>query len=204
MKAVIPGPHALAELEHQLLELLSAAPNGLSEYALLKQLRTCNKGFAEFDARQPLSLFRGHFLLFHALYRLRDRVRQERRGWLAIEPLAIVLHPSPAETLPMQASLAPPEADHLREWYGDWNRWETATAADVLEWLRQFRVLRQAGGQRARALAALGLQDPVDQTAIRQQYRRLAMQHHPDRGGDGLRLREINAAWAVLATRSRD
>jgi len=116
---------------------------------------------------------------------------------LAIEPLAIVLRP-PAADASAQAIFATPEAERLSAWYGDWERWRTATAAEVIEWLRQFQALRRSGGQRALALAALGLQDPVDRAAIKQQYRRLAMRHHPDRGGDGLRLRDINAAWAVL------
>jgi curved DNA-binding protein CbpA len=38
----------------------------------------------------------------------------------------------------------------------------------------------------------------VDDATIKRRYRRLAMRHHPDRGGDGVRLREINAALATL------
>ena len=197
MNATAPSPQALAALEDQLLELLSAEPAGFSEHDLLKRLRESNALFADFNAREPLSLFRSHFVLFHALYRLRDRARRERRGELAIDPLAIVLRPAAADAS-AQAIFATPEAERLSAWYGDWERWRTATAAEVIEWLRQFQALRRSGGQRALALAALGLQDPVDRAAIKQQYRRLAMRHHPDRGGDGLRLRDINAAWAVL------
>ena len=77
----------------------------------------------------------------------------------------------------------------------------TVTTAEVVEWLRQFHAARQALDQRQAALATLGLCDPVDAAAIKRQYRRLAMRHHPDRGGDGQRLREIHAALAVLASR---
>ena len=47
-------------------------------------------------------------------------------------------------------------------------------------------------------MAVLDLRDPIDAAAIKRRYRRLAMRHHPDRGGDGQRLGETNAALAVL------
>ncbi|NNG14653.1 MAG: DnaJ domain-containing protein, partial [Gammaproteobacteria bacterium] len=42
------------------------------------------------------------------------------------------------------------------------------------------------------------LDDPVSDADIKQQYRRLAMQHHPDRGGDDATLQKINAAMNIL------
>lgn len=194
----VPSPAALVELEQQLLALLEAHPVGLSEHLLLKRLREQNALFADFNARKPLSLFRCHFLLFHALYRLRDRLWSERRGQLQINPLQIVLVPhSPAE--PMAGcinSLAP--YDGLGDWYSDLARGAAVTETDVREWLNQFGGFRQAMNQRQAALAELGLQDPVNAAAIKQRYRWLVMRHHPDRGGDGARLRRINVAMAAL------
>jgi DnaJ-class molecular chaperone len=77
------------------------------------------------------------------------------------------------------------------------------SATEVVELLRQFHAASRRKDQRRAALAELGLQDPVDDATIKHRYRRLAMRHHPDRGGDGARLREINAAWALLETGSR-
>ena len=51
---------------------------------------------------------------------------------------------------------------------------------------------------REAALAELGLKDPIDDESIKQEYRRLAMQHHPDRGGDTDKLQKINDALALL------
>lgn len=194
----MPSPTALIELERQLLLLLGAHPMGLSEHALLKRLREQNTLFADFNAREPLSLFRCHFLLFHALYRLRERLWSERRGRLQIDPLRIVLIANnPAEHVADWAnSLAP--YDNLSVWYGDLAHGAMVTEADVGEWLNQFAGFRQAMNRREAALAELGLQDPVDTAAVKRRYRWLAMQHHPDRGGDGTRLRQINAAIAVL------
>jgi len=197
MNDTAPSARAVAALEEQLLAVLRAHPAGLSEHELLKRLREANPLFAAFDARQPLSLFRGHLLLFHALYRLRDRAHRERLGRLVIDPLRIVLEPS-MERSPANASLTSPDAGDLTDWYADLGRWETTTAAEVVELLRRFHAASRANDRRRAALAALGLCDPVDDAAIKRRYRRLAMRLHPDRGGDGERLREINVALAAL------
>ncbi|HRD65218.1 MAG TPA: DNA-J related domain-containing protein [Candidatus Competibacter sp.] len=200
MNDAVPSPEAVADLEAQLLVLLNGNPAGLSEHELLKCLRKTHPSFANFDARQPLSLFRGHFLLFHALYRLRDRLSRERSGRLVIGPLRIALErAAPADAAQADIlSLAPSASGDVAGWYADLRRWQATTAAEVVELLRQFHAARRANGRRQAALAELGLQDPVDDAAIKRRYRRLAMCHHPDRGGDGQRLREINAALAVL------
>lgn len=198
MNDAIPSSDALDALEIRLEELLTACPAGISEHELLKILRRELPLFATFSAREPLSLFRGHYLLFHVLYRLRDRLARERRGRLVIDPLRVVLAPAmiaePGEEI---AALALGPFDGAG-WYADLQRLTTVTAVDVVEWLRQFHAARQANEQRPAALAVLGLRDPVDAAAIKRQYRRLAMRHHPDRGGDGQRLREIHAALAAL------
>ena len=193
-----PSPAALVELESQLLLLLNAHPMGLSEHALLKKLREQNALFTDFNAREPLSLFRCHFLLFHALYRLRERLWSERRGRLQIDPLRIVLiADNPIEHVADWTNALVPY-DNLSVWYGDLARGAMVTGGDVGEWLNQFAGFRQASNRREAALAELGLQDPVDTAAVKRRYRWLAMQHHPDRGGDGARLRQINGAMSEL------
>ncbi|MBE2293386.1 MAG: J domain-containing protein, partial [Phycisphaerales bacterium] len=66
------------------------------------------------------------------------------------------------------------------------------------ELLSRFHTACRRQTRRQAALATLELCDPVDGVMIKQQYRRLAMRYHPDRGGDGQHLCEINAALAVL------
>lgn len=199
MNTAIPPPEALDVLEARLEEVLAACPAGISESELLKILRREHPLFVAFNPREPLSLFRGHYLLFHLLYRLRDRLAHEQRGHLVIDPLRIALEPMMvAEPGEKRAALTPGGLD-LAAWYADLQRLTTVTAAEVCEWLRQFHAARQTQDQRQAALATLELQDPVDAAAIKRQYRRLAMRHHPDRGGDGQRLGEIHAALATLA-----
>ena len=53
-------------------------------------------------------------------------------------------------------------------------------------------------GRRGEALAVLGLSDPVDAGAIKRRYRQLAMEHHPDRGGDTAELQRLHEAMRLL------
>ncbi len=172
---------------------LERHPAGLSEYDLISALRAA--GYFSFMGPSPVPhhrLFCAHFLLFHVLYRLRDRARQAREAELEISVLKITWRPYQA------AKAAVGRPDPLRAYYLDLTNLRETAASDVDELIASFWRRLQGGERRAEALARLGLADPVDDAAIKQAYRRLAMAHHPDRGGDTEQLQAINAALAVL------
>jgi hypothetical protein len=175
-----------------LSEKLAQYPEGIDEHALLRVL--CN-GYFPFLGEspwQPHALFCAHFLLFHALYVLRDRAWQARRAHLEITPMKIRWLPYCAE----ESALTQP--DSLRDYYLDLSNLESTSERDVDELLASFWLRFQSIDQRSDALQELGLADPVDDATIKKTYRQLAMQHHPDRGGDTERLQAINAAVSVL------
>lgn len=179
--------------------MLRAHPAGLSEYELIKTLEAENQtDFCSDCLRDTLSLFQTHFLLFHALYRLHEQLWEAQTARLDIHTLCIQL-------LPFKASTSSQIADHdpLREYYLDLNNLKNAAASDVEALLTQFWSRFVGDDDRCLALATLELKDPVDWHAIKTQHRRLAMQHHPDRGGDEARLQAINAAMDILARDSR-
>lgn len=189
------GPDdALGQFQCTLLELLERHPNGISEYELFNQLSALNfPGNQESERRSALGLFRAHFALFHALYRLRDRLWDEQRAQLDINTLCIRL--SPYYT---QNSELPSRRDPLRDYYLDERHLHDTNANDVNELFEKFWRRFGSRDQRAQALDMLGLNDPVDDQTIKQTWRRLAMQHHPDRGGSLHRLQDINAALTAL------
>jgi hypothetical protein len=47
----------------------------------------------------------------------------------------------------------------------------------------------------------LGAGDGASREEIERRYKRLARDHHPDRGGDEERMKSINEAWGVLGDR---
>ena len=172
---------------------LDAHPAGIREYDLIGSLK--KRGFFEFlpaPPANPLDLFRAHFLLFHALYELGDRLANTRQALLEIGTLCIRLHPWSAG----DTSITLP--DPLRAYYLDWKNLDDKTEGDVCHLIASFWKQLGKFDKRDEALAELGLEDPVDDETIKLTWRRLAMEHHPDRGGDNERLQAINAAIDCL------
>lgn len=56
----------------------------------------------------------------------------------------------------------------------------------------------RARSAREEALAVLGLRDSATEWQIKSAYRRLATEHHPDRGGDVTIMQRVNAAYSLL------
>lgn len=187
---------AINHLVSRLYEVLKAAPAALREHELLAMLN--QQGFSEFGDqiyRDNHSLYQTHFLLFHCLYKLRDQLREQKSAELEIHCLNIRLHLYSEPDIVTQLLQ---QQDPLRDYYLDLNNLENTSAEDVEELIYGFWQHFSVNDQRQQALEVLGLSDPVEYTEIKAQYRRLAMEHHPDRGGDGEILQAINAAMRVL------
>ncbi|RFA31475.1 hypothetical protein CAI21_00080 [Alkalilimnicola ehrlichii] len=183
-------------LQNAVLDVLHRHPQGISEFELIRSLEDVEAiGIEQNSLRDPLSLFRTHFILFHYLYRLRERLRREGQD-LDIHCLRIALKPyRTAEAGALDAY------DSLAAYYLDLANLESVDAEDVEALLAAFWRRFRGRDQRAQALAVLGLQDPVAAAEIKQQYRRLVMRHHPDRGGEKETLQALNEAMAVLEIR---
>lgn len=190
------APVSLEALEEDLLARLERHPGGISEFDLLQALRAEGHVITHGADDDPADhrLFQQHFRLFHLLYRLRDRCHAEERARLEINPLCIRLHPYRTG-----GSTLPEHGDPLREYYLDLGNLHDTSAADVDDMLGRFWVRMQGLEQRSAALRVLGLEADADYEQARERYRKLAMEHHPDRGGDTRRLQEINSAMEALA-----
>jgi DnaJ-domain-containing protein 1 len=178
-----------------LLEVLRARPAGLSEYELMTALDARGEdGFGKQRLRDNLPLFQTHFLLFHNLYALRENLIRQGEYGLEISALKIRLLSIREEDA---NSLG--QHDPLRDYYLDLKNLENTTPEEVEQLLSNFWERYLSNDERREALETLGLEDPVDWPTIKQQHRRLAMEHHPDRGGDEARLQAINIAMDKLA-----
>ncbi|NOX76469.1 MAG: DnaJ domain-containing protein [Gammaproteobacteria bacterium] len=182
-----------------LLTVLRAHPAGLSEFELITRLQASGESAFKKDClRNTLSLFQSHFFLFHSLYRLRDQLWESGEARLDIHTLRIQLLPA---TLKHNAQLA--EHDPLRGYYLNLDNLENTDETDVKHLLNSFWKKFMRDDERLQALRVLELEAPANWAEIKTQHRRLAMQHHPDRGGDERRLQEINVAMDVLALGER-
>ena len=184
----------LAYLENMLLNILQEQEDGLREYDLIEIMAT--QGVEDFEGeiyQDRLTMFQRHFLLFHCLYRLRDRLLSHKEGDLEIHCLKIKLIPFEFEDTQF-----PCPTDALRDYYLDLTNLIRTTASDVDVLLDHFWVRYVAADNRKDALKVLGLADPVSLGDIKAKYRRLVMEHHPDRGGDKATFQAINKAMIEL------
>ncbi len=165
---------------------LEKHPDGIAEYDLMQALKSL--GYFDFlsNPAQPHELFHAHFFLFHSLYLLRNIYLENEMHLLNIHTLKIHLLPYCKGENNLQ------EEEKLMAYYLDFSHLENTSEDDVYDMLASFWNKYNRYDNREESLAELGLKDPVDDKVIKQEYRRLIMQHHPDRGGDTEKLQKLN------------
>lgn len=195
------------DLAEQVYVLLGEQPQGCSEYQLIQQLKARHSThIPNLPLLDKLVLFRTHFLVFNALYRLRDQLWGERRHNLQISPLCVQLQPYE----PGASGII--ENDPLRMYYLDLSNLRDTDESEVERLLASFWS-RMRGDQRGepgvdwdpeQKRAALELFELDQESAslsihtIKRRYRQLVSIHHPDRGGSTARIQSINLAMEIL------
>ncbi len=184
----------LQALQDALYQVLQKYDDGIREFDLMTALsKYAGVAYQVHLRGDMLSLFQSHFLLFHCLYRLRDRLRHAGEFELAIHCLNIQL-------LPYQATDSGTLtcSDSLREYYLDLNHLNEASVAGVASLLDAFWGRYESQNEHTDALDVFGLSAPVEYADVKARYRRLVMDHHPDRGGEIANIQLINESFACL------
>jgi hypothetical protein len=181
-------------IQNILFRLLQNSTQGLSEYELIQAIK---EDIFDEDVtdlfRDTHKLFTVHFIIFHNLYRLKQELSETRTGHLLISPLNICIKPYIENE---SKQLADP--DPLRDYYLDVSNLHDTTQQDVDELLQSFWLYFLATGDKQSAMDILEIDEPFDRQSLTQQYRKMVMRHHPDRGGNTTKLQEINNALQVL------
>lgn len=164
------------------------------EYDLVRYLQAKHR-LPQTSLNTPLALFRTHFLVFNALYRLKSKCIIHQKYHIDISSIQIQVIEYPSNSSGQQALDG---FDPLSLFYLNLNHLNQTQETDVIKLLEQFWTHYFDDGQKKKALKTLNLSEPVDSKTIKTQYRRLAMQHHPDRGGDADALIEIHQAVECL------
>ncbi len=89
--------------------------------------------------------------------------------------------------------------DELASFYADLSHLESTRPEDVARMVAGLQKHQGRAARRKEALAVLGLDEHEPDDRIKRRYRRLAMQWHPDRGGDATRFQELQEAMVVLS-----
>lgn len=161
------------------------------EYELLKFIEEKHPDFFDSLGTSP-TLYRKHFFLFHQLYLLNDELNKNS-SQLKISVLEISISHS------VKGSPAIGEIDHLKSFY--LNKQNLYLSEDeILNMKKMFWKKYVALDKKADAIKLLELEniEPLDKKIIKQQYNRLANQHHPDRGGEQAQFIAIKQAYEEL------
>lgn len=181
------------DLAGQILCLLREHPEGLSEYQLIQLLKARHSTHIPHrELADKLVLFRTHFLLFNALYHLRDHLWAEHEAHLEISPLSLRLHPYVDGTQALE------QGDPLRDYYLDLRHLGRPARPTSSGCCRVSGRACRAARRRLPPSPCSSLEGAVDYPAIKLRYRQLVSQHHPDRGGSTARLQSINKAMEIL------
>jgi len=164
-----------------------------TEHELLSELSiNAVTPFDQFNIQHSKDLFSAHFLLMHALYHLQLNYLETKQYCLTIKAIKV-------ERLDFSSgtdSLI--QHDPLREYYLDIKHYFETSEAEVNDLLNTFWTKFLAQEDKQQALDTLELPADSDYPSVKKQYRLLAQQHHPDKGGCGQQFAKISAAKRIL------
>lgn len=169
------------------------------EYQLVQHLQSIGRLPAN-TLHQPLSLFRCHFLIFNALYRLQYLSHYHQRYQLNIS--SVLIEKQPYSKQHSSSTKALDQHDPLALFYTDISQLTQTKEQDVSRLLDTFWQEYLCPSRKQKALSCLELStvpnNKIDFTLIKKQYRRLIMKHHPDRGGSSEKMIAIHQALQCL------
>ena len=173
------------------------------EYDIIRHLQAIER-LPKNVLNTSLSMFRCHFLVFNALHRIKIKWQKQAHSPLHLSISSLAIDVSHNSTNPnMETDGKETDVfDPLSAFYLDLSQLNQTQETDVNALLDTFwqRYLKQGNHHpnKQQALETLELTPSVDFATVKKQYRRLAMKHHPDRGGDEQKLIAINEAMAIL------
>jgi DNA-J related protein/DnaJ domain len=178
-----------------ILEILKSTQENISEYDLICKLEQQGIEYQVKNESYDMTMFKKHFMTMNALYYLQMELIAEGY-YLLITPLKIKIEIINQAT--ESTSLANDAEIKIRDYYLDWQHFDKTTQQDVETLLSGFWIKYFALEKREHALAVLYLDAEVSWDEIQQTYRRLARQHHPDKGGKHSVFIEIREAYEIL------
>ncbi|MEC7453605.1 MAG: DNA-J related domain-containing protein [Pseudomonadota bacterium] len=201
---------------------------GVSEYDLIDILKKAPyQFFDDASLREPLMLFKTHFIVFHALYQLKRSWIEQGEGVLDIHTLNIKLNQESAHSDNNSAHSdknsthgdnykdkesqdkvgAITEADALAEYYLDWGNFEKADRKSVDALLNAFWHRMASGNAHtfeqediadAHALLGLPQDEHVSLSVLKRVYKKALQLVHPDKGGTQQEAQDVIHAYQLL------
>lgn len=178
-----------------ILRVLKKCESSMSEHELITQLKPYLNTLVDQSLPASLALFQSHFLVMNALYQLQQEMVEENL-YLHISALEICL--SPMDSAAIDSAININTDDSLRDYYLDFNHFKTTSHEDVEQLINGFWKRYLTEDKKSEAYNVLGLAVNASKDEVQKAYRRLAGNHHPDKGGDSERFMAIREAYDVL------
>ncbi|MFO1369765.1 MAG: DNA-J related domain-containing protein [Marinagarivorans sp.] len=169
----------------------------IREYELLTLLQTEGLLAVCEEANYWVALFRKHFFLRHCLYAVNKIIAEQGRH-LLLGPVCIEVVIKKTSGCATHLPSEDTSYKALADYYGDLIHWINATEETcrsfVDDFFKRFVVFNEAEAH----LTCLGLPKDAVWGVVQQRYRRLAQQHHPDKGGDAELFLTYTHAYEAL------
>lgn len=175
----------------------------LREATLLTWLRT--RDFIDRDIAQESVLYRLHFLMRNALYRLAG---EQRHVVWQFSPIGVSWAPRQPDDVWGGTALSTNASVQLQDYYLDMAHLDLdaqAVGALLDSFWARYQRYRAAGCQdHQQALSIMSINANFTSVELTQQYRRQVMLMHPDRGGSDQQMQALNSAYALLRATCND
>ncbi len=178
-----------------ILEILKSSTSKIGEYDLICKLEEQGMEYPVTGDSYNVSVFKKHFMTMNALYHLQQDLFGEGY-YLSISALDINIRPLTQSS--SISTLIDDAEQKVRDYYLNWQHFENTTEAEVKALLDQFWNQYYAVDKQLDALTVLGLNENAHWHEIKSSYRRLAADHHPDKGGDSALFIEVREAYEIL------
>ncbi|MFT2112451.1 DNA-J related domain-containing protein [Marinomonas sp. 2405UD68-3] len=190
-----------------ILSILKEHKEGLPEFDIIRTLKSQFPDFSTLATDANLCLFRQHFLVMNALYQLQTQLWQDEKLKLSISPMHIQIDFSYLNKLPpskhdekIQGTNVNHSAEvKLANYYLDWSEYTDTDEAEVKLLLDNFFKGMQHPIKFDQAYKTLNLPKDATYSEIKKQYRSLASQAHPDKGGSSTKFIELREAFELLS-----
>ena len=185
--------HTMDWLYHSLVQ--EHAP--LKEFDIIKTWQE-KQWLPKACLKQPLSLFRTHFFIFHQLYTLKARLLTDAEGDLDIHTLDTKFIKAASQDTAAPTTTELHQIDGLLHYYLDWRPFFLTNEREVDQLLRFAHAGIKQPYRLQAAFQRFEINPPLSEKAIKKAYRRLATKHHPDKGGDLEQIQTINEDKSLL------
>lgn len=180
------------------LKILQQSALPISEYQLICEVEGAIGEWPFETSEGALLLFRKHFCTMNALYRIQRNLLEEG-VYLQVDPLSIMFSPRQSSAHSVdQNKLVSAEFSPLAEYYLNWDNFQETTSKTVDNLLRSFWQRFLAGNELTESLSVFGLESGASWGDVKIAYRKMANQHHPDKGGDMQTFIQIRRAYETI------